>query len=179
VVRVQQGGAWSTARTFIVPASRPTAVALVPNVESLVVGETRTLQALRVGGQVVTGLAWTTSDTNVVSLSSRDSPELTALAAGRVTIRAGSASTDVTVFTAELPMGTVIWSNPGDGWGSGGEVGSGCAEPHRGSGRVRVLLDGSVQAITSEGATARTAKLNCDDLAVPDFQGGLIVHRWG
>jgi hypothetical protein len=88
-------------------------VTLVPNVVSLVVGETRTLQALSAGGQVVTGLAWTTSDANVVSLSSSDPPELTAVGAGRVTIKAGSASTDVTVFAAELPLGTVIWSNPG------------------------------------------------------------------
>jgi hypothetical protein len=62
-----------------------TAVTLVPNVVSLVEGETRTLQALSAGGQVVTGLAWTTSDANVVSLSSSDPPELTAVGAGRVT----------------------------------------------------------------------------------------------
>jgi len=36
------------------------------------------------------------------------------VAAGHLTIIAGTAPTDVTVF-GPLPLGTVIWSNPGGG----------------------------------------------------------------
>jgi len=75
------------------------------------------VQALNATGQAVTGLTWTSSDPTVVSLSTDDPPVLTAVAAGHVTITAGAASIDVTVSAAVLPLGTVIWSNPGDGSG--------------------------------------------------------------
>jgi hypothetical protein len=52
-----------------------------------------------------------------VSLSTDDPSLLTALAAGHVTVTAGTASADITVFAGPLPPGTVIWSNPGDGSG--------------------------------------------------------------
>ena len=74
------------------------------------------LQALNASGQTVTGLTWATTDPTIVSLSPDDPPLLTALAAGYVTITAGTATCDVTV-SAALPLGTVIWSNPGDGSG--------------------------------------------------------------
>jgi hypothetical protein len=52
------------------------------------VGDTHTIQALNSAGQPVTGLTWTSSDTDVVSLSSADPPVFFALAAGHVTITA-------------------------------------------------------------------------------------------
>ena len=42
----------------------------MPNIINLTVGDTRTIQALNEAGQPVTGLTWTSSDSNVVSLSS-------------------------------------------------------------------------------------------------------------
>lgn len=77
----------------------------------MMAGETHTIQALNASNQPVTGLTWTSSDPTVVSLSTDDPPVLTAVAAGHVTITAGSASADVTVSSVSLAPGTVLWSN--------------------------------------------------------------------
>ena len=77
------------------------------------VGDTGTVQALNAAGQPVTGLAWTSSDPTIVSLSADNPPVLTALAVGRVTNLAGGASADVTVSAGPLPVGTVLWSTAG------------------------------------------------------------------
>ena len=89
VARAQQNGEWSNAVGFTVPASGGNT--LLPNVLNLVVGDTRTLQALGPAGQPVTGLTWGSSDLNVVGLSSDDPPVLSALAVGHVTVKAGTA----------------------------------------------------------------------------------------
>ncbi|MGO9094239.1 MAG: hypothetical protein ACLQGV_03370, partial [Bryobacteraceae bacterium] len=106
--------------------------------------------------QPVTGLTWASSDTTVVSLSTDDPPILTAVAAGHVTITAGTAAADVTVWATTLPLGTVLWSNPGDGSGVTSIVpavpsGYGVADVFAFQG------DGTVQAITGDGTTAWTA----------------------
>ncbi|HEY1183914.1 MAG TPA: hypothetical protein VGE89_07005, partial [Bryobacteraceae bacterium] len=123
-------------------------------------GDTHTIQALGAAGTSVTGLTWTSSNPNVVSLSTDDPPVLTALAAGHVTIIAGTApnaaSADVTVWVGALPLGTVIWCNPGDGSGVNWIV---PAVPST-SGVADVFAfqnDGTVQAITSDGTVAWTA----------------------
>ena len=88
---------------------------MAPNVLNLVVGDTRTLQALDGTSHAVTGLNWVSSDPTVVSLSGDDPPVLTG-------VTAGAASADVTVWDPSvlpggtLPVGTVLWSNPGNGW---------------------------------------------------------------
>ncbi|MGO9227580.1 MAG: IPT/TIG domain-containing protein [Bryobacteraceae bacterium] len=115
VAKIQQNGVWSNAVGFTVPVGAGNT--LVPALLNMVVGDTRTLQALNAEGQSIPGLTWATTDPTIVSLSTDDPPLLTALAAGNVTITAGTASTDVTVSAATLPLGTVIWSNPGDGSG--------------------------------------------------------------
>ena len=112
VARIEQNGAWSNALAFTVPADN--AVTLMPSVLNMMVGDTHPIQALSAAGQPVTGLTWTSSDTTIVSLSSDDPPVLTAVAAGHVTITAGTASADVTVlsptdFPAGPPLGTVLW----------------------------------------------------------------------
>ena len=79
----------------------------------------------------------------------------------------------MTVSTGPLPLGTVIWSNPGDGSGVQSIV---PAVPST-SGVADVFAfqaDGTVQAITSDGITAWTANVN-QAMVVPDFQGGLVV----
>jgi len=178
VARIQQNGAWSNAVTFTVPApGGSNGMTLAPNVLNLVVGDTHTIQALSAAGQPVTGLTWTSSDPAVVSLSSDDPPLLTALAAGHVTITAGAASADVTVSAGALPLGTVLWSNPGDGSGVYSIV---PAVPSA-SGVADVFAfqyDGTVQAITSDGTTAWTANVGWQASAVPDFQGGLVAVKW-
>jgi hypothetical protein len=113
----------------------------------------------------------------VVSLSTDDPPVLTALAPGSVTIKAGSASADVTVFAGTLPTGTLVWSNPGNGSGIYKIVpaipsSSGVADDFAFQG------DGTVAAITSDGTTAWTAAANSWQ-AIPDFQGGLIAWDGG
>ncbi len=151
---------------------------LEPSLLNMSVGDTATIQALGANGLPVTGLAWSTSNSNVVSLSNSDPPVLTALAAGHVTIIAGTASADVTVSAGPLPIGTVIWSNPGDGSGVQSIV---PAVPST-SGVADVFAfqaDGTVQAITSSGTVVWTANVSqggyCCQPVVPDFQGGLVV----
>lgn len=195
--RVQAAGAWSNTVPFqLVPhasaalpsggshaqvasfAARPmdsTTVTLVPNQLSMLVGGTNTIQALDSNGQPVTGLTWASSNTSVVTLSTDDPPVLTAVAAGQSTITAGSGSANVTVYAGvSLPVGTVIWSNPGDGSGVYSIVpavpsSSGVADVFAFQG------DGTVQAITSDGATAWSADVSQASRVVPDFQGGLVT----
>lgn len=174
VVRVQQNGAWSNALGFTVPVAGGNT--LVPNLLNLVVGDTRTLQALSATGQTQTGLTWTSSDPTTVSLSTEDPPLLTALAAGHVTITAGTATSDVTVSAGALSLGTVLWSNPGNG---SGVYGIWPAVPSS-SGVADVFAfqrDGTVQAVTSDGTTAWTVPVSeaPDWQGAIDFQGGIVV----
>ncbi|MFY9726260.1 MAG: hypothetical protein WB579_12515 [Bryobacteraceae bacterium] len=176
---------------------------------NMVVGDTHSIQATNLAGQPVTGLTWTSSDPSIVSLSGDAPPLLTALAVGHATITGGTATAAVTVFAGTPPLGTVIWSNPGDGSGVQSIV---PAVPST-SGVADVFAfqnDGTVQAITSDGTTAWTANVSYEseggvpefqsrvrrpklarpsarprgpvardslvmDVAVPDFQGGLVV----
>ena len=181
VVRIEQNGVLSNALTFTVPTSN--AVTLNPNMLNLVTGQTQTIQALNPSGQPVTGLTWASSNPKVVSLSPDDPPVLTALTAGHVTVTAGTASADVTVYYGTLPTGSVIWSNPGDGSGVAGVTpavpsASGAADVFAMNG------DCNVQALTSSGTVAWTANVgqlpqysengNCNEF-LADFQGGVVV----
>jgi len=127
----------------------------------------------------------------VVSLSTADPPLLTALAVGHVTITAGGASADVTVspgdpnFPGTLPLGTVLWSVPGNvnqivpavpsPSGVADVFAFQCANPPcNGSPSDWDPGAVTVQAITSDGATAWTANLNDAYPILPDFLGGLV-----
>jgi hypothetical protein len=154
----------------------------MPVMLNMVVGDTHTIQALSSTDQSVTGLTWASSDPTVVSLSADDPPIVTALAAGRVTITAGSASADVTVFAVALPMGTVIWSNPGDGSGVTSIVPA-VPSPTGVADVFALQNDSTIQAITSDGTTAWTLCRTSGrrrhapwtyQQVVPDFQGGLV-----
>jgi hypothetical protein len=180
IAQIQQNGVASNAVGFTVPV--PGGNIVLPALLNMVVGDTHTVQALGPTGQPAKGLTWTSSDPTVVSLSSPtdDPPVLTALSAGHVKITGGTATVDVTVSAGALPLGTVLWSNPGNGSGVAKIV---PAVPSP-SGVADVFAfqgDGTVQAITSDGLTAWTAyvgdALNGGQFgqAVPDFQGGLVV----
>jgi hypothetical protein len=222
IARVRQNGVWSNAATFTVPG--PDGLQLEPVLINMVVGDTHSMQAVNAAGQRVTELTWTSSDPAVASLSTDDPPVLTAVAAGHVTITAGSASADVTVWAGELPVGTVLWSKAWIGSGgaqtvpqapltAGGAAGvSGFprgrwgATPRQAGRRARPMQspnpadesDGNwivpavpspsgvadvfgfhdyntVEATTSDGKTAWTADVSQAWLALPDFQGGLVM----
>ena len=160
---------------------------LTPSLLNMVVGDTHAIQATSAAGLPMLGLMWTSSDPTVVSLSTTDPPLLTAIAAGHVTITGGTATADVTVSAVPLPLGTVIWSNPGDGSGVQSIV---PAVPST-SGVADVFAfqaDGTVQAITSDGITAWTANVSqatrgqpaewWPGAVLPDFQGGLVVLNY-
>jgi hypothetical protein len=70
IVKVEQNGTWSNELTFTVPPSRSgeTQMSLIPNVMSMVVGDTRSIQALNSTAQSVTGLTWESSNPAVASL---------------------------------------------------------------------------------------------------------------
>ena len=149
---------------------------LSPSLINMAVGDTHTIQASNAAGQPVTGLTWTTSDSTVVSLSTDDPPILTALAVGHVTITAGSASADATVMAGPLALGTVLWSNPGDG-SNVNQILPAVPSP-TGVADVFAIQDGgnTVQAITSDGTTAWVAAVSGTyNQFFPDFQGGLGV----
>ena len=189
VARVEQNGVWSNALTFTVPPSGGNSVTLSPNLITMLVGDTATIQALNSSGQPVTGLTWTSSDPAIVSLSTADPPLLTALVVGHVTITAGTASADITVsagdpnFPGTLPLGTVLWSVPG----SVNQIVPAVPSP---SGVADVFAfqcenfdpsqspscwgQVSVQAITSDGTVAWTADLGNAYPVLPDFLGGLV-----
>ncbi|HEX5431886.1 MAG TPA: IPT/TIG domain-containing protein [Bryobacteraceae bacterium] len=175
LVRVQQSGFSSNAIGFKVPAQDGSTLTLAPDLLSLVVGDTASIQALDSTGKSVTGLTWASSDTNVVTLSTDDPPILTAVAAGHATITAGSASADVTVYADTVPVGTILWSNPGNGSGVSSIV---PAVPSL-NGVADVFgfqNDGTVQAITADGITAWSADVSQSyGWVLPDFQGGLVA----
>ena len=176
IARIQQNGASSNAIAFTVPAAGGN-ITLVPSLLNLVVGDTHTVQAVNASGQPVTGLTWTSSDPTVVSLSTDNPPVLTALAAGHVTVTAGSASADVTVSATTLSLGTVIWSNPGDGSGVNSIVPA-VPSPTGVADVFAFQDDGTVAAITSDGTTAWTADVSQANSTLPDFQGGLVMQRF-
>ena len=192
IARIQQNGVWSNALTFTVPASGGNAVTLSPNLLTMLVGDTHTIQALNSSGQPVTGLIWASSDPTVVSLSTSDPPLLTAVAVGHVTITAGAASADVMVspgdpnYPGTLPLGTVLWSVPG----SVTKIVPAVPSPSGVADVFAIQCDYSnsdvpcggevsVQAITSDGTTAWTATAELgylfgEDPILADFLGGLV-----
>ena len=173
LARIQQNGVWSNALSFVVNGSGGSAAKLAPNLMNMLVGDTRTIQALNAAGQPLTGLTWTSSDPAAVSVSTADPRVLSALAVGHVTITAGGASADVTVSAGPLPVGTVLWSNAGN-------VNSIVPAVPSASGVADVFAfqsDGTVQAITSDGTVAWTANVGQTAQILPDFQGGLVIFQ--
>jgi hypothetical protein len=152
---------------------------LSPNLFNLVVGESRSIQALDGSGAEVSGLTWTSSDTTVVAVSNDPSPLLTAAAPGTATIRAGDASAEVTVFAnGDMPEGTVLWSAPGP---MSGVADIKVAVPALGAVAdvFAIGSEGEVQAITADGKVAWTVPnpLDWDAQWRPDFHGGLVVYN--
>jgi hypothetical protein len=176
IARIQQNGVWSNSTRFVVPTvGSGNAVILVPQSMSMLVGQTRGIQALDSHGAAVTGLTWTSSDATIASLSTDDPPVITAVAPGHVTITGGDASADLTVYSGSgLPQGTVVWSAPGDG-SAVSRIMPAVPSPNGVADVFALLADGNVQAITSDGAVAWTANVgNAFNALLPDFQGGLV-----
>ena len=94
--------------------------------------------------------------------------------------RRSCASADVTVWAGALPLGTVLWSNSGDGSGVDSIVPA-VPSPSGVADVFAFQRDGTVQAITSDGATAWTANISWPTYSqvVPDFQGGLAGCQAG
>ncbi len=111
---------------------------------------------------------------------------LNSVAGGQTaSITVGAASSSWVMYVVELvptggsqTVGTVLWSNPGDGSGIKSIV---PAVPSA-TGVADVFAtqnDGTVMAVTSDGTTAWTATLPMFPTIVPDFQGGLVVASNG
>ena len=175
--KIFQSGAWSNAPAFTVETPPPaTGVILTPSSVSMVVGETRTLQAADAQGQPFQGLMWSSSDTTVASLSTDDPPIITALTPGHTTIIAGDGSTDITVYAGPvLPTGTIKWSIPGDG--SGVTQILPAVPSETGVADVFALQSsGKLMAVTADGFVSWTADVGTDSKKLlPDFQGGMVL----
>ncbi len=180
IARVQQGGYSSNAVAFTVPISGGSGNTVVPAAFSMIVGETRTIQALDASGQPVSGLTWASSDPTVVSLSIDDPPVLTAVAAGHVTVRGGAGSAHVTVVSSSPPLGSSIWSNFGDGSGISAIVPA-VPVPTSPADVFAFQNDFTIQAVASYGSTRWTASNPSAAMpgyqprAMSDFQGGLVL----
>jgi hypothetical protein len=179
IVRIQQNGIWSNAVRFTVPPtfSGGPSIVINPNLLSMVVGDTLSLQALNTSGQPATGLSWASSDTTIATLSTDDPPIVTAVAPGHVTITAGNASADLTVYPGPtLPPGTVHWSVPDDGSGVSKILPA--VPSNTGIDVFAVQGDNNVQAVTTDGRVAWTTNVvsqNSFLRFLPDFLGGLIT----
>ena len=175
--RILQNGVWSNTLDFTVETPPPaTGVILTPSAVSMVVGETRTLQAADAQGQPFQGLMWSSSDPTVASLSTDDPPVITALVPGHTTISAGDGSTEVTVYTGPvLPIGTIKWSIPGDG--SGVTQILPAVPSETGVADVFAMQSsGELMAVSSEGFVSWTADVGTDSKKLlPDFQGGMVL----
>ena len=160
---------------FFIYAPPATGATLTPVKASMLVGETRTFQALDSSGVALTGEQWTSSDTNVVSLSTDDPPIVTALAPGEVTLTVGDATANITVYEGvTLPTNTVKWEVPGDG--SGVNQITPAVPSSEGVADVFGFQNsGKVAAITSDGLIAWSADVSAYPTRVPDFQGGLVL----
>ena len=112
----------------------------------------------------------------MAALSTDDPPVVTALTPGHATITAGPGSMEITVYAAELPLGTAIWSNSGNG-SSVYSVVPAVPTPDGVADVFSFLYDGTVQAIRGDGTTAWTANPNWAP-AKPDFQGGLVALKY-
>jgi hypothetical protein len=126
IARIQQNSVWSNSLGFIVTVSGGGTAGntVMPAMLNMVVGDTHTIQALSPAGVSVPALTWTSSDPTVVLVLPGDPPLLSALAAGHVTITAGTASADVTVSAvADSPAATRLTES--------GKHRSDCRQPHR------------------------------------------------
>ena len=185
VARVQvNGGGLSNVFGFKVPGSPGSASLIAPSMLNMLVGDSRSLQALSSSGQPMLGLTWTSSNTAVVSLSADDPPVLSALAVGRVTIAAGGASADVTVMAGDsFPIGTTAWSTPLGGGGYSRIIpavpsATGVADVFAVQTVGQSASSQSISAVTSEGSVAWTAVISPPAReTLPDFQGGMVVLR--
>ena len=181
VAKVIRGGRSSNSIPFTVPPHwESDNINIYPNLMNILVGESRPLQSVYDNnGAPVSGLAWTTSDPGVASLSTDDPPILTANNPGHVTITAGNASADVTVLAGDsLPLGTIKWSNPGEPAGVSYIVpavpsATGVADVFAAQ---KTTYD--VQAIRADGTVAWTAPGIDYQWWKPDFQGGVVVINW-
>ena len=97
---------------------------------------------------------------------------LSALATGHVTITAGNATADITVYAGSLPVGTPVWSVPV----SGNLVPA--VPSSTGVADVFAISGQTISAITSDGVVAWTSTAGgAANKRLADFQGGLIVWR--
>ena len=111
-----------------------------------------------------------------MSLSTDDPPILTAIAPGHIIITAGDSSCDVTVSSGfALPVGTVMWSAPGDDSGVNSIIPA-VPSPLGIADTFAVQASGNVQAITTDGLVAWTANVGSSYTSLnADFQGGLVA----
>jgi hypothetical protein len=82
----------------------------------MLVGESRRFHAVDGSGHSLRNVDWTVFEPNIVEITSGDEVVVTALHAGKATLRAhaGDGATEAHIEVVEgnsLPMGTVIWSS--------------------------------------------------------------------
>ena len=159
-----------------------------PQSLNLLVGQSRTVSVTDNAGNTVTGLAWTTTNSSIVSLSTDDPPLIAAVAPGSATVYAGDVPVAVTVYAgSSLPPGTPIWSVPLGSSGSG-PVNIVPAVPSANS-NVDVFVADSghkLSAVSSDGTLLwsvpaistlmdATGKTTIQTKVIPDFSGNVLL----
>jgi Glucodextranase, domain B len=97
------------------PPVPPKTIAITPNLVNMLVGDSRSVTLIGEIGQAVAGATWSISDPTVVSITSDDPPQLTALAQGTATLTANFNNLSATMIVNVAPgpsfaAGTPVWS---------------------------------------------------------------------
>lgn len=114
LVAIDLAGNSSSAGLVATRTAAPTAIALAPTKLTLAVGDTRALTVSSDIGLSVPGVAWTSSDTGVVSIDPANDGTVVAEGLGQATVTAtlGSLTSTaiVRVLPSSVPAGETIWS---------------------------------------------------------------------
>jgi hypothetical protein len=151
---------------------------LTPQTITMAVGQTRRLSVLDDLGRAPANATWLVSDSAVATIDTSSTVQLTAVAAGAVTVTATwqglTASTDVTVVAPEAVVaGTTLWSAPPIG-GSVDKIVQGAPGPD-GSRQVYALEGTTLRALSTDGAEAWAQEVGTVTQLSGDPLGGAVA----
>jgi hypothetical protein len=122
-IQVLYGNLSASTSLTVSASSNPSATApyiVTPSIVNMLVGDSQGLAAIDANGNPVTGLTWSSTNSNVIQLSTDNPPILTAVAPGSATVYAGEYPVAITVYEgSSLPQGTPQWFSPIGSLGNG------------------------------------------------------------
>jgi hypothetical protein len=161
----------------------PTTLQITPTGVNMVVGETQQFTVVDQDGRPRPDATWAVDDTDIATIPDEDTPELTAVDVGEVTLTAtiGSASAEVEINVlsgTSLPDGTVRWAAPTAAGQSPQQIvhaRMAAGAPHFYSIEGSVAGDG-VRALTADGRQLWVKQFASIVQAWPDANGGVLLQ---